>query len=797
MTLGKMDKDRGIEIEKSVNGPTRFKIGNLGLGGEARAFGTSAFAGLSVFFLEQLKGDPTCEGKLIGLLGRDVAIRKLTYEDVTLADEAFCEWVKLCVEKAITDFRAETGRPLEEGWGGARYINLEPNAQVLETIILKGSKDGRSLVWNNKYARVEAETKPWFGPVEKAVLASLAVTVPASACATIDPSPKPAITAEAPIEITEAINELYPTSTPFTQIEMPTAVTVTETPEPIEAVCAVDAIAELREEGLQANYTVPVLTETGYAEALAEVNPLDVSTEVEFDIRRIIEAKPTNIKVLIIPDYIAISLLDLGEDIPFEIVNYEPGMDMAQEGIFLLSVHAGPNGWTTAIWENSIVDRRSDNSARINGLLYEFTSTTDEAGDEIDILYQVPNQKDDNTQADIAVGNCGPIVVRIESGSDWAVKSLLNSAGIDISKKPEGIWQNYEEKAGEEVSPESKLLSPGQVSEKTDAEIIDIVGIPDYKEFSLSEELIASKILRNEGGSSYLLYANKDGVVRLARNLETGLTEHAVYAEYEGGVNVMILTGQDVVDKDEGWSGLNEDYPDAQARLAKATNRALSFTWWAQKHPDDFTGYTMYSLSEIPGFQPVIRDLLTKNQRQRISDYILGEFLEAVQTAKNNGTALPLELPDRNRAEFNAAGDTLIIKAELNKEVSPNWVEIMDGIQDNRSVRNVTSERSGSVVTLHVKQTTFVSNRVNFRPVGGTILTFLRYFFGNGYFQANGTTSYSGYEEDMTGPILDDLCSVGLLPDQLQDYYDQIYPIYDTGKIASPTEGFCAVGFTK
>jgi hypothetical protein len=131
------------------------------------------------------------------------------------------------------------------------------------------------------------------------------------------------------------------------------------------------------------------------------------------------------------------------------------------------------------------------------------------------------------------------------------------------------------------------------VSQHTDEEIFTLIGTPDPCEYRLDTELSPVKILRNEGGQSYALFGNSEGIVFLAENLETGVVEHAVYAEHEGGVPIMVLTGSDVVEKDNGWFHLNEEYrlEDAQERFGEAFNRALAMKWFENIHRSETNGW--------------------------------------------------------------------------------------------------------------------------------------------------------------------------------------------------------------
>lgn len=61
---------------------------------------------------------------------------------------------------------------------------------------------------------------------------------------------------------------------------------------------------------------------------------------------------------------------NLPDEIPFEVVGYEQGLDLDSGSTRLISVHGGENGWTTAQWENASLSQNPDGSFRISGTLY-------------------------------------------------------------------------------------------------------------------------------------------------------------------------------------------------------------------------------------------------------------------------------------------------------------------------------------------------------------------------------------------------------------------------------------------
>jgi hypothetical protein len=94
--------------------------------------------------------------------------------------------------------------------------------------------------------------------------------------------------------------------------------------------------------------------------------------------------------------------------------------------------------------------------------------------------------------------------------------------------------------------------------------------------------------------------------------------------------------------------------------------------------------------------------------------------------------------------------------------------------------REVDSERDGSYVTLTNSQPTYNPFRGQ-SFVGGTVAHFLRNFFGAGYFYEDIPMFPKGLWEadDMTGPIIEDLCPSGTLPERLLDAYYGSYPTFD------------------
>ncbi len=347
-------------------------------------------------------------------------------------------------------------------------------------------------------------------------------------------------------------------------------------------------------------------------------------------------------------------------------------------------------------------------------------------------------------------------------------------------------------------TPVSEFYDWNFVSQKSDEEIFNVIGIPNPAEYSLNQEISPSKILRNEGGQSYALCQNSEGIVLLAENLETRVVEHAVYAEYEGGVPVLLLTDAAVVEHDNGWFQLNNSYPasEAQNRFAEAFNRGLAMRWWAVNHPED--GGTPHGikkwLSEIPGFQAMEFDPLTKAERTSISDYILQTFLENLHSAKADDRSMPIELTDRNHTEFDATKETIIIKATLSGDM--NWQIIFNHTSDSYH-QFLKTKKDGSFVTVLLRQPAFMPTRIPTRPVGGNITNFLRYFFGaEYYYEISNTQVHYVNQDDMTGPILEDMCTNGSLPDSLFNYESRTYPNYDTTHL-SPATNICAIVFGK
>ena len=362
--------------------------------------------------------------------------------------------------------------------------------------------------------------------------------------------------------------------------------------------------------------------------------------------------------------------------------------------------------------------------------------------------------------------------------------------------QPPTITPEPSETPAPSETPTPEDLDWNYVSRRSDEEIFNRIGIPNPEDYSLSEELSPNKILRNEGGQSYALFQNPEGITLLAENLETRMKEHAIYTEHENGVPLMIITDKSVVEKDGGWFKLNEDYPasDAQDRLSESFNRGLSFNWWAANHPEDFKTRAFPSVDGIFGFQVTDRDLLTKNQRRQISDYFLQSFKGEVQTARENNSPLVLNFPDRNKAQFDAAKDTLVAKAVLTGSITPNWQEIADGFLYNRDIRNVTSDKNGSFVYLYIKQPAFMPTRDVMRPVGGFMTAFTRYFFGSRYYGFQDNLFKQGFDNDITGPILENMCQNGSISESLLYFSNKIYPFIDNARLTTPTNG-CAVKF--
>jgi hypothetical protein len=348
----------------------------------------------------------------------------------------------------------------------------------------------------------------------------------------------------------------------------------------------------------------------------------------------------------------------------------------------------------------------------------------------------------------------------------------------------------------ETATPIVEVYDWNFVSQRTDEEIFNVIGIPNPADYSLNVELTPAKILRNEGGQSYALFQNSEGIVLLAENLETGVIEHAVYAEYEGGVPVMILTDASVVEHDGGWFQLNADYPasEAEDRFAEAVNRGMAMRWWAVNHPED--GEMPYGvknwLSEIPGYQAMEFDSLTRGERGYINDYILQTFITNLQSSRENGESVPVELTDRNRTEFDATRDTLVINTVIRGD--RNWQIILNHTADSYH-QFLTTERSENLLTVFLSQPAFMPTRIPSYPVGGNITDFLRYFFGSEYYLSNTDMSDLRVNEtDMTGPILESMCASGSIPESLLRYSSRVYVTNDWTHTSTPTNS-CAVTF--
>src|SRR4030042_3655474 len=116
--------------------------------------------------------------------------------------------------------------------------------------------------------------------------------------------------------------------------------------------------------------------------------------------------------------------------------------------------------------------------------------------------------------------------------------------------QPPTITPEPSETPAPSETPTPEDLDWNYVSRRSDEEIFNRIGIPNPEDYSLSEELSPNKILRNEGGKSYALFQNPEGITLLAENLETRMKEHAIYTEHENGVPLMILTDKSVVEKD-------------------------------------------------------------------------------------------------------------------------------------------------------------------------------------------------------------------------------------------------------
>ena len=202
------------------------------------------------------------------------------------------------------------------------------------------------------------------------------------------------------------------------------------------------------------------------------------------------------------------------------------------------------------------------------------------------------------------------------------------------------------------------------------------------EDYGLAAEMVLTpdKVIKDGFGGLIILYKNPSGRYQMAWNnsegiqftngkIEGGIVEHAVYAEYEGGSTVMILTPKEVVEQDGGWFKLDPNDPEAENKFATAFNMGLAMTWWGQTHREDNSVHynQLYSLAKVDKFKSwakkgkyIVLNTLSNNQRRQMVDYIFQEFLKARAEAQTNGVPLEINLPSRPVIQIDAAGDMLI-----------------------------------------------------------------------------------------------------------------------------------------
>jgi hypothetical protein len=233
------------------------------------------------------------------------------------------------------------------------------------------------------------------------------------------------------------------TSTPS---PVPTAIpTPISTPTPEPETCTLDPQTELFRDA-SAGLTVPVLSNQDAREILGEeVSFEGILSQVAFDIAQLQKSNLTSISNVIIPEYINLS--DVRNHLEgngitqteFEIKNYDPSTGIKNEDTLLVSVHAGKESWTMALWRNPSLSQRPDGSNVIDGELMLIVETDNDGNSE---LRPVPAQRIGTSRADIAiVDGCPPNIIRVTP--DGKVQAIL-AQNPDLLD-PDNLWVENEE----------------------------------------------------------------------------------------------------------------------------------------------------------------------------------------------------------------------------------------------------------------------------------------------------------------------------------------------------------------
>jgi hypothetical protein len=260
---------------------------------------------------------------------------------------------------------------------------------------------------------------------------ALMIVIPIGGCAVFRPGP---------VAVLQNQTETPPPSTSTPRPTSTATPTITFTPTPEPEICTLDPQTELFRDA-SVGLTVPVLSSQDAREIFGEEVLFEgILSQVAFDIAQVQKSNPTSISKVIVPEYINPSdVRDYLEvdgiiQIDFEIGKFDPDADIKNEKTLLVSVHAGEDGWRTALWRNSSIIQRPDGINMVDGEMM-FIGDTDEDGTPE--LRTLPAQRIGTTKPDVAiVDGCEPSIIRVNEKGE--VQAIL-AENPDLLN-PDSIW---------------------------------------------------------------------------------------------------------------------------------------------------------------------------------------------------------------------------------------------------------------------------------------------------------------------------------------------------------------------
>lgn len=629
---------------------------------------------------------------------------------------------------------------------------------------------------------------------KKAVVILGAGAALAAGCSQVSPAPAP--TNLKPPEVTPTI---APAAT-ATHEAPPSPVTtstsdLTPTPPETQAICALSSeqIAEtLFSQGISQYESVPLITEEKSSGYIGQEALDEAKDGIRLMVQRLVE---DGTKAIEIPAFAK----DLAAEYQGSDVAINVKEDIKQttpEGYWSVEAIGFPAGGYAIL----VKDDEGDYKV---ALPLNDTDLSDWVFyPEEDVYFtDLPAQRFWGELKWVRLPGCSATAVQIDP--EGKVLTVLNPEGKvdDINS----VWKVNS--AVTQIKPTETV----DIAKMTDKRIFDILGTPDPADYSLEVQLSPYKILRNPGGESYALYQGENGIVYLARNIETGTIEHAVYATYEGeiggeiyqGIPILVLTDKTLLEQkrgdkvDGGWFGLNPVVPDAQERVGDAFQQALGLYYWVKKErPNErspFLNHTLYKY-EMPDFTRVPGYAYLKAEFEKIYDHYhygydqaSGElrsklnafwrdlFLMTLKEKKAAGEPLELRLKDKGGTVVDFTKiNSVVVKFVLSGKYifpKPIW-DSRNAAGDFGGLHFVRADLSPASVTLYVDDFSYNSRDIFY---GSKLTAWLRYFWGATYFSPTNYKPgfYGNFSEDFTPGIAAAMCPLDLQPEKVirETYY--------------------------